>query len=127
MVPAPLLDTRFDYKGDPLLDTRAFRCCLFAPCPRESNPAHDKEINLVRLKYCPETNPSPSLQKAAARHAVACSRLRTHSLINPNRDNKAKKKKVYAGHRQRAVRKGPLTSKLARASKEVPQDYTSYS
>eukprot|EP00967_Tisochrysis_lutea_P068841 scaffold90306_cov16-Tisochrysis_lutea.AAC.1 len=88
MVPAPLLDTRFDYKGDPLLDTRAFRCCLFAPCPRESNPAHDKEINLVRLKYCPETNPSPSLQKAAARHAVACSRLRTHSLINPNRDNK---------------------------------------
>eukprot|EP00983_Pelagomonas_calceolata_P035316 1104461-Pelagomonas_calceolata.AAC.1 len=29
-----------------------------------------------------------------------------------------KKRKVYAGHRPRALRKGPLTSKLARASPE---------
>eukprot|EP00983_Pelagomonas_calceolata_P065318 1148541-Pelagomonas_calceolata.AAC.3 len=38
-----------------------------------------------------------------------------------------KKRKVYAGHRPRALRKGPLTSKLAMASPEVPQKYASYS
>eukprot|EP00983_Pelagomonas_calceolata_P060009 1146187-Pelagomonas_calceolata.AAC.1 len=37
------------------------------------------------------------------------------------------KRKVYAGHGPRASRKGPLTSKLARASPEVPQIHTSYS
>eukprot|EP00983_Pelagomonas_calceolata_P077007 1153682-Pelagomonas_calceolata.AAC.3 len=40
---------------------------------------------------------------------------------------KRKKRKFYAGHRPRALKKGPLTSKLARASPEVPQNYTSYS
>eukprot|EP00983_Pelagomonas_calceolata_P053775 1143424-Pelagomonas_calceolata.AAC.2 len=35
---------------------------------------------------------------------------------------KEKERKVYAGHRPRAFRKGPLTSKLARASPEVPQN-----
>eukprot|EP00983_Pelagomonas_calceolata_P058381 1145463-Pelagomonas_calceolata.AAC.2 len=38
-----------------------------------------------------------------------------------------KKKEAYAGHRLHASRKGSLTSKLARASPEVPQNYTSYS
>eukprot|EP00983_Pelagomonas_calceolata_P049586 1141577-Pelagomonas_calceolata.AAC.3 len=38
-----------------------------------------------------------------------------------------KERKVYAGHRPRALRKGPLTSKLARAPPEAPQNYTSYS
>eukprot|EP00983_Pelagomonas_calceolata_P019990 631534-Pelagomonas_calceolata.AAC.1 len=31
-----------------------------------------------------------------------------------------KKRKVHAGQRPRALRKGPLTSELARASPEVP-------
>eukprot|EP00983_Pelagomonas_calceolata_P034229 1072257-Pelagomonas_calceolata.AAC.3 len=43
------------------------------------------------------------------------------------RKRKKKKRKVYAGQRPRALRKGSLTSKLARASPEVPQNYTSYS
>eukprot|EP00983_Pelagomonas_calceolata_P111933 1159832-Pelagomonas_calceolata.AAC.17 len=38
-----------------------------------------------------------------------------------------RKRKVYAGLGPRALRKGPLTSKLARASPKVPQNYTSYS
>eukprot|EP00983_Pelagomonas_calceolata_P037420 1136319-Pelagomonas_calceolata.AAC.6 len=33
-----------------------------------------------------------------------------------------KKREVYAGHRPRALRKGPLTSKLARASPEDPEN-----
>eukprot|EP00983_Pelagomonas_calceolata_P065007 1148400-Pelagomonas_calceolata.AAC.1 len=36
------------------------------------------------------------------------------------------KRKVCADHRLRALRKGPFTSKLARASPEVPQNYISY-
>eukprot|EP00983_Pelagomonas_calceolata_P104749 1159060-Pelagomonas_calceolata.AAC.8 len=36
-------------------------------------------------------------------------------------------RKVYTSHRLRALWKGPLTSKLARASPEVPQNCTSYS
>eukprot|EP00983_Pelagomonas_calceolata_P045929 1139931-Pelagomonas_calceolata.AAC.1 len=42
-------------------------------------------------------------------------------------EKKKKERKVYAGHRPHAIRKGPLTSKLARAPPEVPQNYTSYS
>eukprot|EP00983_Pelagomonas_calceolata_P080270 1155078-Pelagomonas_calceolata.AAC.4 len=34
---------------------------------------------------------------------------------------KKRKRRVYAGHRPRALRKGPLTSKLARASPEQQQ------
>eukprot|EP00983_Pelagomonas_calceolata_P121462 1160803-Pelagomonas_calceolata.AAC.19 len=35
-------------------------------------------------------------------------------------------RKVYAGQRPRALRKGPLTSRLERASPRVPPNYTSY-
>eukprot|EP00983_Pelagomonas_calceolata_P005609 183880-Pelagomonas_calceolata.AAC.1 len=38
---------------------------------------------------------------------------------------KEKKRKVYAGHRLRAFRKGPLNSKLAKTSPRVPQNYIS--
>eukprot|EP00983_Pelagomonas_calceolata_P073151 1152023-Pelagomonas_calceolata.AAC.4 len=41
--------------------------------------------------------------------------LNTRNLIHAPFE---KKRKVYAGHRPRALRKGPLTSKLARASPE---------
>eukprot|EP00983_Pelagomonas_calceolata_P057828 1145230-Pelagomonas_calceolata.AAC.1 len=60
---------------------------------------------------------------------LECSHKRTgRSPPHPNTTfTKEKKRKVYAGHRPRASRKGPLTSKLARASPEVPQNYTSYS
>eukprot|EP00983_Pelagomonas_calceolata_P119073 1160566-Pelagomonas_calceolata.AAC.5 len=51
-------------------------------------PAQDRDIHLVELKYCPDTNPLPSLQKAVDQHAGSISRLRTRSLRNPNRNNK---------------------------------------
>eukprot|EP00983_Pelagomonas_calceolata_P052770 1143005-Pelagomonas_calceolata.AAC.1 len=55
-------------------------------------PAHDRDIHLVELKYCPDTNPLPSLQAAADQHAGAISRLCTRSLRNPKRKEKKKKK-----------------------------------
>eukprot|EP00983_Pelagomonas_calceolata_P018718 587152-Pelagomonas_calceolata.AAC.1 len=51
-------------------------------------PANDRDIHLVELKFCPNTNPLPSLRTAADQHAGTISRLRTRSLRNPNRDNK---------------------------------------
>eukprot|EP00983_Pelagomonas_calceolata_P016809 529382-Pelagomonas_calceolata.AAC.1 len=57
------------------------RCRICAPYPREVHPsrlersdpkmipAHDRDIHLVELKYCPDTHPLPSLQKAADQHA----------------------------------------------------------
>eukprot|EP00983_Pelagomonas_calceolata_P046517 1140225-Pelagomonas_calceolata.AAC.3 len=53
-------------------------------------PAHNRDIHLVKLKYCPDTNPLPSLQKSADQHASTISRLRTQSLRNPNRNNKGR-------------------------------------
>jgi len=50
--------------------------------------AHDRDIHLVKLKYCPDTSPLPSLQAAAAQHAGTISIINTCSLRNPNRNNK---------------------------------------
>eukprot|EP00983_Pelagomonas_calceolata_P029665 929136-Pelagomonas_calceolata.AAC.1 len=51
-------------------------------------PAHDRDIHLVELKFCPDTNLLPSLRTAADQHAGTISRLCTRSLRNPNRNNK---------------------------------------
>eukprot|EP00983_Pelagomonas_calceolata_P079757 1154843-Pelagomonas_calceolata.AAC.1 len=52
----------------------------------------------------------------AVRHSTNTPLLPSTPLVHIE-----KKREVYAGHRPRALRKGPLTSKLARASPEVPQ------
>eukprot|EP00983_Pelagomonas_calceolata_P057610 1145147-Pelagomonas_calceolata.AAC.2 len=65
-----------------------------------------------------------SLTKTLNTRHIILSGERDSQLFEPMRE---KKRKVYAGHRPRALRKGPLTSKLARASPAVPQNYTSYS
>jgi hypothetical protein len=51
-------------------------------------PAQDRDIHLIELKYCPDTDPSNSLQKAAEQHADTICRLRTRSLRNPERNNR---------------------------------------
>eukprot|EP00983_Pelagomonas_calceolata_P071090 1151054-Pelagomonas_calceolata.AAC.1 len=42
-------------------------------------PAHDIDIHLKELKYCPDTKPLPKLQTNLAQHAGAISRLRTQT------------------------------------------------
>eukprot|EP00983_Pelagomonas_calceolata_P002464 82507-Pelagomonas_calceolata.AAC.1 len=54
-----------------------------------------------------------------------CEDSEAHTAIKESRYTK--KRYVYAGHSPRALRKGLLTNKLARASPEVPQDYTTAS
>ena len=51
-------------------------------------PAQDRDIHLVELKYCPDTNPFHSLQVAADQHADTICRLRTRGMRNQNRNNK---------------------------------------
>eukprot|EP00983_Pelagomonas_calceolata_P017336 544044-Pelagomonas_calceolata.AAC.1 len=39
-------------------------------------PPHDRDIHLVGFKFCPDTNPLPTLEAATARHANALTRLK---------------------------------------------------
>eukprot|EP00983_Pelagomonas_calceolata_P117613 1160430-Pelagomonas_calceolata.AAC.2 len=49
----------------------------------------DRDIHLVELKLCPDTNPPPiTLEIAATQHAHNITRLKTLSSRNPNRNNK---------------------------------------
>eukprot|EP00983_Pelagomonas_calceolata_P124267 1161089-Pelagomonas_calceolata.AAC.1 len=54
------------------------------------DPARSAKIpsHLVEFKFCPDTNPSPTLEAATAQHANTITRLKTRSLRNPNRNNK---------------------------------------
>eukprot|EP00983_Pelagomonas_calceolata_P131523 1161782-Pelagomonas_calceolata.AAC.22 len=56
-----------------------------------------RDIHLVELKFCPDTNPLPSLQTAADQHAGAISRLGTRSLKNLNRSNKVTSHTILLG------------------------------
>ena len=51
-------------------------------------PAKDRDIHLVELKFCPDTNPLNSLQIAANQHAHTICRLQTRSVRNPRGNNK---------------------------------------
>eukprot|EP00983_Pelagomonas_calceolata_P124453 1161108-Pelagomonas_calceolata.AAC.1 len=47
----------------------------------------DRDIHLVEFKFCPDTNPFPTLEAATAQHTNTKTRLKTRSLRNPNRNN----------------------------------------
>eukprot|EP00983_Pelagomonas_calceolata_P068617 1149997-Pelagomonas_calceolata.AAC.2 len=51
-------------------------------------PPQDRDIHLVELKFCPDTNPCITLETAATQHAHTITRLKTRSSRNPNRNNK---------------------------------------
>eukprot|EP00983_Pelagomonas_calceolata_P021719 680625-Pelagomonas_calceolata.AAC.1 len=55
--------------------------------PSEILP-QDRDIHLVELKFCPDTNPSITLERAVTQHAHTIVRLKTRSSRNPNRNNK---------------------------------------
>eukprot|EP00983_Pelagomonas_calceolata_P083787 1156231-Pelagomonas_calceolata.AAC.1 len=50
--------------------------------------SQDRDIHLVEFKFCPNTNPFPTLKAATAQHTNTITRLKTCSLRNPNRNNK---------------------------------------
>eukprot|EP00983_Pelagomonas_calceolata_P120886 1160745-Pelagomonas_calceolata.AAC.18 len=47
----------------------------------------NRDIHSVGFKFCPATNPFPTLDAATPQHANTITRLKTHSLRNPNRNN----------------------------------------
>eukprot|EP00983_Pelagomonas_calceolata_P008913 289500-Pelagomonas_calceolata.AAC.1 len=51
-------------------------------------PPQDRDIHLVGLKFCTDTNPFITFKRAATRHSHTITRLRTRSSRNPNRNNK---------------------------------------
>eukprot|EP00983_Pelagomonas_calceolata_P061220 1146731-Pelagomonas_calceolata.AAC.1 len=51
-------------------------------------PSQDRDIRLVEFKFCPDTNPFPTLEAATAQHASTITRLQTRSLKNPDRNNR---------------------------------------
>eukprot|EP00983_Pelagomonas_calceolata_P023943 753890-Pelagomonas_calceolata.AAC.1 len=58
-------------------------------------PPQDRDIHLVGFKFCPDTDPFPTLEAATAQHTNTITRLKTRSSRNPNRNNK-----VTANHLQ---------------------------
>eukprot|EP00983_Pelagomonas_calceolata_P087735 1157021-Pelagomonas_calceolata.AAC.8 len=46
------------------------------------------DTHLVELKFCPDTNPFITFERAATQHSHTRTRLKTHSSRNPNRNNK---------------------------------------
>eukprot|EP00983_Pelagomonas_calceolata_P040003 1137426-Pelagomonas_calceolata.AAC.4 len=91
-------------------------------------------------RACNQTSPIQTLKAILARSSVTAFQACRHELGYPRAPawfmkslrlgallGRQEKRKVYAGNRPRALSKGPLTSKLARASPKVPQSYTSYS
>jgi hypothetical protein len=51
-------------------------------------PPQDRDIHLVELKFCPDTNPFITLERAVTQHSHTITRLKTRSSRNPNRNNK---------------------------------------
>ncbi|KAF5826873.1 hypothetical protein DUNSADRAFT_1832 [Dunaliella salina] len=51
-------------------------------------PPQDRDIHLVELQFCPDTNPFITLERARTQHSHTITRLKTHSLRNPNGNNK---------------------------------------
>eukprot|EP00983_Pelagomonas_calceolata_P050786 1142137-Pelagomonas_calceolata.AAC.1 len=51
-------------------------------------PPQDRDIHLVQLKFCPNTNPFITLETTTAQHAHTITRLKSCSSRNPSRDNK---------------------------------------
>eukprot|EP00983_Pelagomonas_calceolata_P040498 1137647-Pelagomonas_calceolata.AAC.1 len=49
----------------------------------------DGDIHLVGFKFCPDTNPFPTLEAASVQHTNTLTRLKTRSFRNLNRNNKA--------------------------------------
>eukprot|EP00983_Pelagomonas_calceolata_P047213 1140534-Pelagomonas_calceolata.AAC.1 len=81
-------------------------------------PQQTRFCYLFQFKFC---ELSIFLARSGYRPQCFCSA----ALVGGN--SGAKKKKVYAGQRPQALRKGPLTSRLERVSPRVPENYTSYS
>mgnify|MGYP006296909187 CR=1 FL=1 len=55
--------------------------------PTKISP-QDRDIHLVEHKFCPDTNPGITLERAQTQHSHIITRLKTRSLRNPNRNNK---------------------------------------
>eukprot|EP00983_Pelagomonas_calceolata_P031245 980828-Pelagomonas_calceolata.AAC.3 len=51
-------------------------------------PPQDRDIHHVELKFCPDTDPYITFERAATQHSHTITRLKTHSSRNPNRNNK---------------------------------------
>jgi len=51
-------------------------------------PPQDRDIHLVELKFCSDTNPVNTLERAQTQHSHIINRLKTRSLRNSNRNNR---------------------------------------
>eukprot|EP00983_Pelagomonas_calceolata_P015322 485776-Pelagomonas_calceolata.AAC.1 len=60
-------------------------------------PPQDRDIHLVELKFCPDTNPFITLERAATQHSHTVFKLNTRSSRNPNRSNKVNPHIVLIG------------------------------
>jgi len=60
-------------------------------------PPQDRGIQLVELKFCPDTNPYITSETAATQHAHTLTRLKTRSSRNRNRNNKVTQHIILIG------------------------------
>eukprot|EP00983_Pelagomonas_calceolata_P025224 792525-Pelagomonas_calceolata.AAC.1 len=60
-------------------------------------PPQDRDISLVELKFCPDTNPFIIYEWAAVHHSHTITILKTRSSRNPNRNNKVTLHIIFIG------------------------------